>query len=52
MRWATVIISQRLRRKIPLLTGLQLYKGRHLVENVFYERKELKRAQANRPAGP
>ncbi len=42
-RGAKIVISQRLHRKVPLDIDLEMYKWRHLVENVFCKLKEFKR---------
>ncbi len=42
-RGAKIVISQRPHRKVPLDIDLEMYKWRHLVENVFCKLKEFKR---------
>ena len=40
---AKIVVSQRPRRQAPLVIDLELYKGRHLIENFFCKPKEFKR---------
>ena len=42
-RGAKVVISQRPKRVAPLAIDLDVYKWRHLIENVFCKLKEFKR---------
>lgn len=39
---AQIIISQRPQRKVPLNIDLEMYKWRHLIENLFAKLKEFK----------
>ena len=42
-RGAKIVVSQRPKRKAPLVIDLEVYKWRHLIENFFCKLKEFKR---------